>query len=147
MVVIVVAVITAIAIPRLSRGAEGANSAKLKQDLAVLNKALDVYAAEHNGLYPTVADVQAQLTQHTDIDGNVSATPTATHVYGPYLRAMPPTPGGKYPGSTTIAFADGPGVGWLYKPGRARIYLNRGTVVDDDKEDKALGRLLDRLGL
>ena len=146
-VVAIIAVIGAIAIPRLSRGAEGANEAKLKQDLEVLNKALDLYAAEHAGQYPTLLKVEQQLTRYTDIDGGVSAVPTATHLYGPYLREIPPTSGGKYPGATDIAGLDGPDVGWIYRPGRGRIYLNRGTVVDDTREDSALGRLLDGLGL
>ena len=146
-VVVIIGIIGAIAIPRLSRGADGANSAKLKQDLEVLNKALDLYAAEHAGQYPSLANIADQLTQYTDIDGNVSSTPTTTHIYGPYLRSIPPTSAGKHPGSTTIALIDGDGVGWLYRPGQARIYLNRGTVVDDTKEDSALGKLLDRMGL
>ncbi|MBX2852739.1 MAG: prepilin-type N-terminal cleavage/methylation domain-containing protein [Phycisphaeraceae bacterium] len=146
-VVVIIGIIGAIAIPRLSRGADGANSSKLKQDLEVLNKALDLYAAEHDGAYPTIAEVAQQLTQYTDADGNVSATPTATHIYGPYLRAIPPTSGGKYPGSSTIALSDGTDVGWIYRPARARIYLNRGTVVDDTEEDTALGRLQDKVGL
>ena len=146
-VVVIIGIIGAIAIPRLSRGADGANSAKLKQDLAVLNKALDLYAAEHGGTYPTAVKIEQQLTQYTDIDGRVSATPTATHLYGPYLRSIPPASGGKYPGATDIAVVDQQGVGWIYRPGQARIFLNRGTVVDDTEEDTALGRLLDGLGL
>lgn len=146
-VVVIVGVIAAIAIPRLSRGADGANSAKLKQDLEVLNKALDLYAAEHAGAYPTIVKIENQLTRYTDIDGNVSTTKTATHIYGPYLREIPPTSGGKYPGATKIAYTDGTDVGWLYRPVQGRIYLNRGEVVDDTEEDTALGRLLDGLGL
>lgn len=138
-VVVILGIIGAIAIPRLSRGSEGADDAKLKQDLAVLNKAVDLYAAEHNGEYPTAADGPAQLTQYTDIDGNVSATKTAPYIYGPYLREAPPAPSGPRKGERGMGLADAPGIGWIYNPAHGRIYLNRGVVVDTTKEDEALG--------
>ena len=146
-VVVVIGVIGAIAIPRLSRGADGANSSALKHDLIVMNKAVDVYAAEHNGRYPDAADVQDQLLKYTDRNGAVSNTPTATHLYGPYLRKIPPAPAGQSPGSTVLSATDTGDVGWLYNEANGRIYLNRGTVQDTTQEDTVLGRLRDTLGI
>lgn len=139
-VVVIIGIISAIAIPRLSRGAEGADDAKLAQDLAVLNKAVDFYAAEHNGLYPTASQGPAQLTQYTDMQGNVSATKTGAYIYGPYLRDAPPAPSGPRRGERGMGLADAPGVGWIYNPSDGRIYLNRGVAVDTTKEDQALSR-------
>ena len=48
-VVVIIAIIGAIAIPKMSRGAAGANDAALSQDLAVLRSALDLYATENGG--------------------------------------------------------------------------------------------------
>ncbi|MFN3166844.1 MAG: prepilin-type N-terminal cleavage/methylation domain-containing protein [Phycisphaeraceae bacterium] len=146
-VVVIIGVISAIAIPRLSRGADGATTSALKHDLIVLNKALDVYAAEHGGNFPDSANVEQQLLQYTDAQGNVSATPTTTHIYGPYLRKVPAAPAGEAPGSTKLSGTDAPDVGWLYNENHGRIYLNRVAAVDTNKEDTVLGRLRGILGL
>lgn len=137
-VVVIIGIIGAIAIPRLSRGAEGADDAKLTQDLAVLNKALELYAAEHNGEYPSEADGPAQLTQYTDIEGNVSATRTGAYIYGPYLREAPTATGGARPGARGMGTADAPGIGWLYSKTHGRIHLNRGFAPDFTRDDQAL---------
>ena len=139
-VVVIIGIISAIAIPRLSRGAEGADESKLKQDLAVLNKALEWYAAEHGGEYPSEANGPAQLTQFTDAAGNVSATKTGAYIYGPYLRDAPPATGGARPGAKGMGTADAPGIGWLYSKTHGRIHLNRGNVPDFTRDDEALGR-------
>lgn len=145
-VVIIIGIIAAIAIPRLSRGSEGANASALKQDLLVLNKAIDLYAAEHLGRFPDAAKVQDQLLLYTDEQGNTSPTPTSTHIFGPYLRKIPPAPAGEAPGSTKLSATDAADVGWLYRVGRGRIYLNRSAAIDFDKEDDALNRLIEKVG-
>jgi len=146
-VVVIIGIIAAIAIPRLSRGASGASASAVKHDLIVLNKALDVYAAEHDGAFPDAAKVQQQLLQYTDAQGDVSATRTNTHIYGPYLRKIPAAPAGEAVGSTKLSGTDAADVGWLYNQTHGRIYLNRTTAVDDTKEDTALSRLRNVLGL
>ena len=139
-VVVIIGVISAIAIPRLSRGAEGADESKLKQDLAVLNKALELYAVEQGGEYPSEANGPAQLTQYTDVNGNVSATKVAPYVYGPYLRDAPSATGGARPGAKGMGTADAPGIGWLYSKTHGRIHLNRGFAPDFTQDDEALGK-------
>lgn len=138
-VVVIIGIISAIAIPRLSRGAEGADEAKLKQDLAVLNKALEFYAAEHGGEYPSESNGPAQLTQYTDALGNVSTTKTDPYIYGPYLRDAPSATGGARPGAKGMGTADAPGIGWLYSKTHGRIHLNRGFAPDFTRDDEALG--------
>ena len=46
-VVVIIAIIGAIAIPKMSRGAQGAGDSALIQDLSVLRAALDLYNTEH----------------------------------------------------------------------------------------------------
>ncbi len=146
-VVVILGVIAAIAIPRLSRGSEGAATSAVKHNLAILNKAVDLYAAEHGNQYPRAAKVSEQLLMYTDAQGNTSAVPTSTHVFGPYLRKIPPAPAGEAPGSTKLSAVDAPDVGWLYVASRGRIYLNRGTAVDTNSEDTALNNVLQNMGL
>ena len=53
-VIIIMGVISAIAIPRMVRGAEGADVTGLQSDLAVLRGAIEMYKYEHT-IHPTVA--------------------------------------------------------------------------------------------
>ncbi|MFG0315250.1 MAG: hypothetical protein ACF8LL_13830, partial [Phycisphaerales bacterium] len=76
--------------------------------------------------------IVAQLTQYTDIDGNVNATKTAVFMYGPYLRAMPPLPVGKNKGATTVHGGGNPGdgsEGWWYDK-------DTGVVVANTKDSE-----------
>lgn len=129
-VVVIIGIIGAIAIPRLSRGSAGAADNAVKGNLAVLRSAIELFAAEHNGIYPgkdsagNAEDVVDQLTTYTDVDGNTSATRTGAFIYGPYLKSVPPLPVGARKGSTDIAALDGAGVGWIYDAATGSITAN-----------------------
>lgn len=123
-VVVIIAIIGAIAIPRMSRGAAGAADSALTGTLSVLRGAIDLYATEHNGAFPTTANVVAALTTYTDDAGNTNASKTTTYIYGPYLRKLPPLPVGAKKGASGIADADGAGVGWIYDATNGTIKAN-----------------------
>ncbi|MEM9346542.1 MAG: prepilin-type N-terminal cleavage/methylation domain-containing protein [Planctomycetota bacterium] len=129
-VVVIIGIIGAIAIPRLSRGAEGASDSALAGDLAVLRNAIDLYATEHGGTYPTVADFVAQLTTYTDVNGNPNATKTGDFIYGPYIRKIPALKVGTEKGSTDVAAAAASTVGWVYDATAGTILPNTGTLKD-----------------
>ena len=124
MVVVILAAIAAIAIPRLSRGSQGSIEAATARDVQVLQKAIDLYAAEHNGAFPNSAMVADQLTQYTDSAGAMSQNKTPPYVYGPYLRKVPPVPSGPNKGSRNISTTAGVGVGWIYDPTEGTITPN-----------------------
>jgi prepilin-type N-terminal cleavage/methylation domain-containing protein len=128
-VVAIIAVLAAIAIPRMSRGSRGAGDAALTADLSVLRNAIDLFAAEHGGTYPTAVE---QLTQYTDGAGNTQDTKDTTHIYGPYIRKIPPLPVGAKKGCTGISDMDGDGVGWLYDPDAGAIKANCEDSETDD---------------
>ncbi|MCP4249584.1 MAG: prepilin-type N-terminal cleavage/methylation domain-containing protein [bacterium] len=137
-VIVIIGVIAAIAVPRISRGAKGAADAALRGDLAAMRNAIDLYAAEHAGVFPAItSDLQA-LTGYTDDSGAWSATlDSATgKIYGPYLKAIPPLPvipvgvSGKK-GDTGVAAVDGLGVGWIYTVASGTIVANTGTAEDE----------------
>src|SRR5438477_8520494 len=114
-VVVIIAIIGAIAIPKMSRGAAGASDSSLIQDLAVLRSALDLYATENGGTYPTAANVTSALLTYSDGSGGLAAAKDATHIYGPYLRSVPALPvGTTRKGQNGIAAADAVAVGWIY---------------------------------
>ena len=89
MVVIIIGVIGAIALPRVSTVAERSPAAAFQADLTNLQTAIERYIVEHHGKPPVETLFAKQLTQYTDMHGDVSAVRTATHIYGPYLRKMP----------------------------------------------------------
>jgi len=130
-VVAIIAVLATIAIPRMSRGAKGAKDSAVSGDLAVLRNSIDLYATEHGGTYPAAATIADQLTKYTDIDGNTSDTKTTTHIYGPYLRSVPPLPVGDRKGEDQIAASDANDVGWIYTVASGTIRANTTTEKDD----------------
>jgi len=134
-VVAIIAILAAIGIPRMSRGSAGAADAALVADLTILRNAIDLYAAEHSGRFPTVDGVADQLTQYTDISGEAQASKDTTHYYGPYLRSIPPAPVGINKGSTGINDIGGDDIGWVYNEntGSIRVYAN---VLDKDDSGK-----------
>ena len=143
-VVVILGVIAAIAIPRVSSGASQSQETSLISSLASIRRAFDTYAAEHNGAFPgknadgqggaalTEAAFLSQLTQYSDAAGNTSATPTAQHRFGPYLRSFPGVPVGPNQGSKTVAIdtvsspplATGGSEGWVYNPLKGEIIAN-----------------------
>ncbi len=124
-VVVILGIIGAIAIPRMSRGAVGAADSGAISDLAVLRSAIDLYQAEHDGKFPELANFEDQLTLYTDAAGNTSATLDSTHIYGPYLRKIPAQKVGPNKGSTTLTATKGTaGFGWWYTEASGDIRIN-----------------------
>lgn len=135
-VIVIIGVISAIAIPRLTRGANNAAATAVKGNLAVLRSAIETYRAEHQGLYPTVAEIGIQLTSYTKINGtdpNTIPDVANGRVYGPYIRAIPALPVGVRKGGKGIGADDAPGIGWVYSESTGNIFANTNTTeVDQD---------------
>ena len=123
-VVAIIAIIGAIALPRMSRGGVGAADSNLVGSLAILRGAIDLYAAEHNGAFPNAAHVEAALLTFSDDFGNTNSVKSASFIYGPYLRKVPSLPVGTNKGQSGIAGADGPNVGWIYNASTGAIIPN-----------------------
>ena len=130
LVVVIIALIAAIAIPKFSRGAAGANDSAVSGNLVTLRNAIDMFQVEHGGVYPTVANIVTQLTQFSDATGATSATKDTTHIYGPYLRRVPALPVGANKGNSGIAAAAGTGVGWIYNAATGAIQTSTTTETD-----------------
>ena len=128
-VITIVAVVAGIAVPRLGRAGAGTRDAALVRDLSVLRQALDRYACEHGGRYPSVAEFAKQLTRYTDADGAWSNKREAPYVFGPYVVGVPPLPVGT--GGTRVGAAGVSGVAWAYDPATGQIRANTTTEADD----------------
>ncbi|HOA72617.1 MAG TPA: type II secretion system protein [Phycisphaerae bacterium] len=126
-VIVILAVISAIALPRISRGAKGADESALGQNLAVLRTAIETYAAEHGGKFPTVAEFEDQLTKYTNKAGTATSTTRDEAngiIYGPYLHKVPPLTVGDNAGKTKVAASAGADVGWIYDETTGKLTAN-----------------------
>jgi type II secretory pathway pseudopilin PulG len=135
-VVVIVGLLAAIAIPRFSSAGDSATDAALSADLESLRKAIEVYQAEHMGKYPDAVRIADQLTQYTDVHGNPSAAKTAAHNYGPYLRTIPGLKVGPNRGRTKVAAVSGNDVGWVYDQTNGQITAAAGV---NDRRGKPYG--------
>jgi prepilin-type N-terminal cleavage/methylation domain-containing protein len=135
-VVAIIAILAAIGIPRMSRGSKGAGDSALSGNLAVLRNAIDLFAAEHGGTYPSATTIANQLTQYTNASGGTNATKTTTHIYGPYVRSIPPLPVGTKKGNTGIAAASDPNTGWIYTVASGTIRADTADTELDDTDKK-----------
>ena len=148
-VVVVIGILAAIAIPRLSQGAAQSGSRATQRDLALLQRQIDLYASEHNGVFPsfngdgsnsahTEEAFLAQLTTFTDYSGQASDTSSTQYRYGPYLRkGMPKLKIGSkqgcdgvfvVTGSTALTYQGSADAGWLYNDTTGQIVTNTSTL-------------------
>jgi prepilin-type N-terminal cleavage/methylation domain-containing protein len=119
-VIVIIAIIGAIAIPKMSRAVAGAGDSATVQNLSTMRSAISLYTTEHNGLAPSAASAAtllSQLTTYTDINGTVSATKSNTCIYGPYMASIPALPVGTNKGLTSLTVTGPVGTGafaWYY---------------------------------
>lgn len=95
MVVSIIGVISAIAVPRIANANVRASARALQATLTNVRKAIDCYYAEHDrfpGYNPSNGSTDnamfaKQLLEYSDRKGFTNPTLTAPFLYGPYLRA------------------------------------------------------------
>ena len=140
-VITILGIIATIVLPQFSTASNTARENMLKDELRYLRTQIVVYKAQHHDVNPgypggdttkpaTDTDFLQQMTLHTDENGAVSATASATFKFGPYLSGMPPDP------LTTLSAirivgdteswptADDVSYGWFYRPLTGEIMAN-----------------------
>jgi general secretion pathway protein G len=93
-VIVIIGIIAAIAVPRISSAGQAARRNAVQANLALVRKAVDLFYVDHGrfpGFNPDGGGADGlsfvdQLTLYSDADGFTSATPGYPFVYGPYLR-------------------------------------------------------------
>jgi len=102
-VVVILGIIAAVALPRFSNASAQARASMLQDDMRILRSQIAVFKAQHRGVppgypgcemavEPTAAALVSHLTMSSTADGDVAAPGTAGYRYGPYMREMPPNP-------------------------------------------------------
>ncbi|MFA5291400.1 MAG: type II secretion system protein [Phycisphaerae bacterium] len=135
-VVAIVGILAAIAIPLLADQSQKAKETAAKQNLKILRDAIERYAAQHGGTPPGF------------LNGDMSKTPlsttftqqlcSASNNLGPYLLAIPKNPFNgkntiKVIASTATLSASATGsFGWIYKPLTKTIKID---YPDTDSEN------------
>jgi len=116
-VIVILGIIAAIAIPRISSGSKNAGESALRANLQTLRNAIDWYYGEHNATFPgvktaggalgaagTEAAFVSQLVFYTKTDGTASQAKDAAFPFGPYLRkGIPKLPVGSNAGKSAVA--------------------------------------------
>jgi len=145
-VLVILGIIAAIAIPRLSSSSKNAGEASLRANLVTLRNAIDWYYGEHNMKFPAAtADglgnpagssetLVNQLTMYSDAQGKCSADKDPAFPYGPYIHGkFPKLPVGANAGTDTVSVNNmntlltaNPthGDGWVYSYTTGRIIAN-----------------------
>lgn len=133
---IILGIIAAMSMPRYGRaGVGGEADGKLVNQLALVRRAISLYAVEHGGAYPGPGEQEfaAQLTQYTNRAGRPSPVRTGEFTLGPYLASVPPAPVGENRGRRAVSIdaesspprvAVESGAGWAYNPASGQFIAN-----------------------
>ncbi len=154
-VVIILAIISAIAIPQFSAATSDAQQSAADANLAAVRNAIELYRAQHTGnVYPglraseggaceggtvgkgkanTVEAFQDQLMYASDKDGRTCSIPSDTYRYGPYLRqGIPVDPFGnsdvvefQFDGKPLTPDSGENAKGWKYDAITGQFILNK----------------------
>jgi general secretion pathway protein G len=148
-VVVILAILAAVAIPQFTSSAEDAKASALQANVGVLRNAMELYKLQHKGQYPgypaaggdpTAADFADQMINASKDDNTTAAPGTAGFDLGPYIKER--IPDNPVNGLNTVlvildaaafpAAADD-STGWVYKPSIGKIRPNTlGTAPSGD---------------
>lgn len=138
-VVVILGILAAIAVPKFSNASQIARESSLKEDLRLLRTQVSVYKTNHLDVTPgyPAGDVNQtpsaqsfsdQLTLFTDAHGNTSSSQSGAFKYGVYVSQIPANPLNNLATVKTLAptdtfTADGT-TGWLYQPSTGLVQAN-----------------------
>ncbi len=137
-VIVIIGILAAIAVPRLSRGATSASENSLSANLAAMRSAIELFYAEHGNTYPALAKFEDAMTKYSDATGaKYGDRDTAQGIiYGPYLRALPPLPVGAAKGKTAAVATQGDDGGWVYDASKGTLKSNTAAGEVDSNGKK-----------
>ena len=130
-VVVIVAVLAALVVPRFGQASADPDLAALSAILQTVRNQLQTYHLQHNGAFPSFADCEKQMLARTRPDGTLSADGSC----GPYLLQIPVNP---LDGSRKISpILDASG-GWRYDQDTGQFSSNDAGVLSPDSPTRDL---------
>jgi prepilin-type N-terminal cleavage/methylation domain-containing protein len=139
-VVVILGILAATVLPQFASSTANAKESSLRADLSQIRAQIQLYKFQHDGVLPsgTAANVIAQLTQATDINGNLAPTVGAAgYAYGPYLiNQLPNNPyitngSGLVVATTALTSASSSpatGIGWVYSTLTGQVISNTSST-------------------
>ena len=119
-VVVILGILAAIVIPQFTGAAAETRENSLKMDLYRIRQQIEVYYVQHNAIYPTLAEFEAQMTGATDVWGN-PAVLGAPGSHGPYLERIPKNP---QTGTNTLSNGAVGASDWFYDESNGDFFAN-----------------------
>jgi len=166
-VVIILAILAAIAIPQFSSSTVDARNAALDANLSTVRSAIEQYRIQHNNIYPAVATAVpaaacpaggvagigaagspealiSQLTMFSNAAGETCSIANNVYRFGPYLRqGMPNEPinnRGSAPANIAVVAAAAPIVPAANAPGGWTYSTGSGQFIMNSVTDDGAGR-------
>ncbi len=148
-VVVILGILAAIVVPQFTDAAKSARQNTMREDLRFMRTQISVYIAEHSGSkpgYPPGSSTGAteqwfidQMTNPTDLKGNIGAQSDGTHRFGPYLSQIPENPMNsldtiRIVGSGAFPTEAQGTHGWIYQPSTG-AFASDMTGADENKVD------------
>ena len=157
-VVIIIAILAAIAIPQFSSSSGDAQEAALDANLATVRSSIELYRVQHANVFPGVnasiatatcagtlgaaaaksaAAFSDQLTAYSNATGGTCTVKSTDYPFGPYVRAIPAEPIGNVATVTaTDAVLGTPAVGgkgWNYSTLTGQFAINNSAPDSKSK--------------
>jgi len=129
-VVVILGILAAIVIPQFSQASTDAKVNSLMSDLQTMRSQISLYKIQHNDAPPAVTATTTtwdEMTQYTDVDGNISTTKTTVYCYGPYLLAVPVNP---FTGTNPPTVGGATTFDWNYTVADGTIHAGADTTAD-----------------
>jgi general secretion pathway protein G len=127
-VVIILGILAAIVIPQFTEASSEARVSNLMTNLQTIRSQLLLYKTQHLEHFPTDDATghtfAEQMTQYSDVTGDVSATPSSSFPYGPYLQSVPANP---ISGSNAVAVEDDAATAFAAPEEDGGWWFNSGT--------------------
>jgi len=110
-VVVILGILAAVVIPQFTSASETAKQSSLESQLQTIRSQLELYQVQHNGNYPTLAQMalMLNLVESTDVAGATTGSD-----FGPYLQKAPVNPFTAGTDGNVVAAAPVSTVGWVY---------------------------------
>ena len=118
-VVVILGILAAIVIPQFTSASETAKASSLVSQLQTIRSQLELFQVQHNGDYPTLAELQADwevMTSRTNAQGTIMGDGDDANdfPFGPYLQQAPRNPFWSGTDAIAVAAAAADETGWIY---------------------------------